>query len=65
MREGLLSADAVNRLVRRAPEFERGWASMVYIMLMLELWLRIVAKRTDSVSSLRAVIARPAQEVVA
>jgi asparagine synthase (glutamine-hydrolysing) len=65
VREGLLSADAVGRLVRRAPALERGWATTVYIILMLELWLRIVAKRTDSVSSLRAVIARPAQEFVA
>jgi asparagine synthase (glutamine-hydrolysing) len=65
VREGLLSGAAINRLVRRAPEYERGWASLVYIILMLELWLRIVAKRTDSVSSLRELIARPAREVVA
>jgi asparagine synthase (glutamine-hydrolysing) len=65
VREGLLSGAALGRLVRRAPEFEGGWASMIYIVLMLELWLRIVAKRTDSVSSLRAIIARPAPEAVA
>jgi asparagine synthase (glutamine-hydrolysing) len=65
VREGLLSRDALDRLVRRAPEYEAGWASLVFIILMLELWLRIVAKRTDSVASLRAVIARPAREVVA
>jgi asparagine synthase (glutamine-hydrolysing) len=65
VREGLLSASGVDLLLRRAPVFEGGWATHVFIVLMLELWLRIVAKRTDSVSSLRDAIAVPAPPVMA
>jgi asparagine synthase (glutamine-hydrolysing) len=59
VREGLLAARGVDRLLRRAPVFEYRWASIVFSVLMLELWLRLVAKRTDSVDTLRDAIARP------
>ena len=65
VREGLLSAFGLDQLLRRAPVFEYRWASIVFSVLMLELWLRLVAKRTDSVSSLRHLIVQPAREVVA
>jgi asparagine synthase (glutamine-hydrolysing) len=64
VREGLLSAFGLDQLLRRAPVFEYRWASIVFSVLMLELWLRLVAKRTDSVGSLRHLIAQPAREVV-
>jgi hypothetical protein len=65
VREGLLSARGLDLLLRRAPVFEYRWATIVFSVLMLELWLRLVAIRTDSVSSLRDLIARPAREVMA
>ena len=54
--EGLLAWEGVQLLLRRAPAFQRGWSTTVFIVLMLELWLRIVVKRTDSVASLREAI---------
>jgi asparagine synthase (glutamine-hydrolysing) len=65
VREGLLSAFGVDQLLRRAPVFEYRWAPIVFSVLMLELWLRLVAKRIDSASSLRDLIVRPALEVSA
>jgi asparagine synthase (glutamine-hydrolysing) len=65
VREGLLSAFGLDQLLRRAPVFAYRWASIVFSVLMLELWLRLVAKRTDSVNGLRHLIAQPAREVVA
>ena len=65
VREGLLSASGLDQLLRRAPVFEYRWATIVFSVLMLELWLRLVAKRTDSVSGLRHLTAQPAREVVA
>jgi asparagine synthase (glutamine-hydrolysing) len=65
VREGLLSARGVALLLRRSSRFEYRWATIVYSVLMLELWLRLVAKRTDSVSGLRETIARRARGAAA
>jgi asparagine synthase (glutamine-hydrolysing) len=58
VREGLLSSDGVSRLMRRVPMFEYRWDVNVFSILMLELWLRLVAKRTDTVAGIRDLIVR-------
>jgi asparagine synthase (glutamine-hydrolysing) len=65
VREGLLSRRGVELLLRRATLFEYRWSSIVFAVLMLELWLRLVAKRVDSVDALRERIVQHAQEAIA
>jgi asparagine synthase (glutamine-hydrolysing) len=63
VREGLIAASGLQQLLQRAPVFEYRWATIVFAVLMLELWLRLVATRTDSVSSLReAIVVRKPME---
>ena len=68
VRDGLIAANGLTQLLQRAPRFEYRQASTLFMVLMLELWLRLVARRTDSMSSLRDAIgkrARSAPEVFA
>jgi asparagine synthase (glutamine-hydrolysing) len=56
VRDGLISPQGLSLLLKRSPRFEYRWATTMFLVLMLELWLRLVAKRTDSINSLRQVI---------
>jgi asparagine synthase (glutamine-hydrolysing) len=56
VRDGLISPQGLTLLLQRSPRFEYRWATTMFLVLMLELWLRLVAKRTDSINSLRQVI---------
>ena len=65
VREGLLSRRGVDLLLGRSPIFAYRRASIVFAVLMLELWLRLVARRTESVATLRHLIAQPAPAATA
>ena len=62
VREGLLSARGLTLLMARAPVFHYRWATIVFSVLMLELWLRLVVKRTEPVGGLREMIGRSVAE---
>lgn len=59
VRDGLIDARGLHRLLQRDALFEYRWATIVFCVLMLELWLRLVATRTDTVAAMRAAIASP------
>jgi asparagine synthase (glutamine-hydrolysing) len=61
-REGLLSRDGLNQLMRRDPIFEYRWDVNLFSVLMLELWLRLVAKRTDTLGAIRNLIVHSVKE---
>jgi asparagine synthase (glutamine-hydrolysing) len=55
-REGLISATGLSRLVRGEAPFVYRRGAMLFVVLMLELWLRLVVFRSESVEAVRAAI---------
>jgi asparagine synthetase B (glutamine-hydrolysing) len=56
--DGLLSERGLALLLGRAPVFRYRWATIMFTVLMLELWLRLVARRSTTIGDVRAMISR-------